>query len=171
MKLRFILFFSILVLLNGCFQQTNNKLNNGTAWAVGSFDSNGKRIYFSATSERGTPITYTDGPMMGMMMGGGNLSCASCHGVDAKGGKHVMQMEVMDAPDIRWSALSSDHHEMGKTVNKTMPDSKAYDFEDFRNALEFGKHPDGDILSKDMPRWKMTDEDLKDLMTYLKSLQ
>ena len=82
-----------------------------------------------------------------------------------------MHMEVMDAPDIRWSALSSDHHEMGDTGNKTMTPAKAYDFEDFKNSVENGKHPDGDVLKTDMPRWKMSDADLADLMNYLKSLQ
>lgn len=171
MKLRIILALSIPILLSGCYQQTDKKLNNGTAWAVGSFDSNGKQIYLSATSKNGTSITYTGGPSTGMMMTGGNLTCASCHGVDAKGGKHIMQMEVMDAPDIRWIALSNDHHEMGDAGNKTLTPAKAYDFEDFKNSVENGKHPDGDVLETDMPRWKMSDADLTDLMNYLKSLQ
>ena len=31
--------------------------NSGTAWGTGSFRSNGERIYFTATSERGTEIS------------------------------------------------------------------------------------------------------------------
>ncbi len=73
----------------------------GTAWGVGSFDSNGERIYFTATSDRGTTITYTGGPVSGMMMGAGYLACASCHGPDGRGGQHIMHMQTMDAPDIR----------------------------------------------------------------------
>jgi hypothetical protein len=34
----------------------------GTAWGVGAFQSNGERIYFTATSERGSSITYTSDP-------------------------------------------------------------------------------------------------------------
>jgi hypothetical protein len=45
-----------------------------------------------------------------------------------------------------------------------------YDFDDFRNSVENGKHPDGDEVKKDMPRWQMNDADLKDLMNYLKTL-
>ncbi len=171
MKLRIIFAFSILFLLSGCYQQTDKRISNGTAWAVGSFDSNGKQIYLSATSESGTPITYNGGPAMGMMMTRGNLACVSCHSVDGKGGKHTMQMEVMDAPDIRWSTLSSDQQDKGESANKTITQSNAYEFEDFKNDLEYGKRPDGEVLSKDMPRWNMSDADLKDLMTYLKSLQ
>ena len=46
--------------------------NSGTAWGTGAFRSNGERIYFTATSERGTEISYTNGPGSNdwMMMGG-----------------------------------------------------------------------------------------------------
>ncbi len=171
MKTRIILILSIPVLLYGCSQTSDKGLGNGTAWAVGSFDSNGKQIYLNSTSQRGTPITYTGGPVMGMMMTGGNLACASCHGIDGKGGKHVMHMEVMDSPDIRWTALSMHHHDKGEADSLKQHNEEVYTFENFKNSVENGKHPDGDEVSKDMPRWKMSDADLKDLMDYLKSLQ
>ena len=170
MKLKIIFVLVIALLLIGCNSQSDQSKGNGTSWGLGSFDSNGKRIYFTATSERGSTITYTDGPSMGMMMMGGNLTCASCHGTDARGGKHNMNMETMDAPDIRWSALSGEHHE-GQMDTEKHGENVEYNFETFRNAVEGGKHPDGDKLKEDMPRWKMSDEDLQDLMEYLKSLQ
>ena len=74
--------------------------------------------------------------------------------------------EVMDAPDIRWSALSSGHH--AEELKAEHHDH--YEFEDFKNSVENGRHPDGDQLSDDMPRWHLSDADLKDLMNYLKSL-
>jgi cytochrome c1 len=49
--------------------------------------------------------------------------------------------------------------------------NEVYTFEAFKGSVENGKHPDGDVVSKDMPRWKMSDADLKDLMNYLKSMQ
>ena len=171
MKFRTTIFFSITILFLGCNPNTYKGMENGTAWATGSFDSNGERIYYTATSDRGTSIDYTGGPMMGMMMMGGRLACVSCHGTDAKGGRHMMHMEVMDAPDIRWSALSSGHHDEKEVESQHEGDNDKYDFKDFKNSVENGKHPDGDVLSEDMPRWKMSDEDLKDLMNYLKSLQ
>jgi mono/diheme cytochrome c family protein len=170
MKVKVIFSLVIAVLLIACNSQTDQGKGNGTTWGVGSFDSNGKRIYFTATSERGSAITYTGGPSTGMMMMGGNLTCASCHGTDARGGKHTMHMETMDAPDIRWSALSGEHHEE-KTDTGEQHKHMAYNFVAFKNSVERGKHPDGDELKKDMPRWKMSDEDLRDLMDYLKSLQ
>ena len=60
----------------------------GTAWGTGAFSSNGERIYFTSTSDRGSPITYTGGPTSGMgMMMDGQLACSSCHGPSGKGGK------------------------------------------------------------------------------------
>ncbi|MFO7791221.1 MAG: c-type cytochrome [Bacteroidales bacterium] len=165
-----ILITSMIFLFFGC----NAQVNNGITWGTGSFDSDGERIYFTATSERETPITYTGGTAMDMMMMGGHYACVSCHGRDARGGRHMMHMEVMDAPDIRWSALSSDHHhgeeEHAEGEQEEPEHTEEYTFEDFKNAVEKGQHPDGDKISTDMPRWKMSDADLRDLMNYLKSL-
>lgn len=168
-KIKVILVLSIAVLLVGCNSKTDQNNSDGTAWGVGSFESNGKRIYFTATSERGTPISYKGGPVSGMMMMGGNLACVSCHGTDARGGTHKMHLETMDAPDIRWSALSGEQHEEQADMEENHK-HESYNFEAFRNAIEGGKHPDGDKLKEDMPRWNMSDEDLQDLMNYLKSL-
>ena len=168
MKFLFFSIVSVALLLFGC----NQPINNGTTWGVGSFDSNGERIYFTATSERGTPITYTGGPIQGMMMTGGNLACVSCHGTDARGGRHVMHMETMGTPIIRWTALSSGHDLGGAGHSDSEQEHlEAYTLENFRNAVENGKHPDGDEFSKDMPRWKMSEAELRDLMDYLKTLK
>jgi hypothetical protein len=36
--------------------------SNGIGWGSGVFGSNGERIYFTATSDRGTDISYSGGP-------------------------------------------------------------------------------------------------------------
>jgi cytochrome c oxidase subunit 2 len=127
----------------------------GTAWGAGAFRSNGERIYFTATSERGTAITYTGGPASsGWMMGSGQLACASCHGTDGRGGVHRMGMnQVMDAKDIRWSVLQGE-----------------FDPEKFRLAVVKGQDPDGTQLKSDMRRWTISDDDLADVIVYLKTL-
>jgi cytochrome c oxidase subunit 2 len=170
MIFKIIFVLGVTLLLTDCNYQTDQDKGNGTSWGVGSFDSNGKRIYFTATSEGGSAITYTRGPSNGMMMMGGSLSCASCHGTDARGGKHTMHMETMYASDIRWSALSGEHNVEHADTGEQHK-HLAYNFEAFRNSVERGKHPDGDELQKDMPRWNISDKDLQDLMDYLKSLQ
>ena len=129
--------------------------SGGTGWGIGAFRSNGERIYFTATSERGTEITYTGGPTSsGWMMMGGRLACVSCHGPDGRGGKHSMgMMQVMDSKDIRWSALTPE-----------------FNAEKFKLAVTKGQDPDGSQLKADMPRWNISDDDLTDLIAFLKTL-
>jgi hypothetical protein len=73
-----------------------------------------------------------------------------------------MHMRLMKAPDIRYAALA------------TMPElkgrSRPYDLEDFRKTVESGRHPDGEELDADMPRWQMGEADLGDLFAFLKTL-
>ncbi len=135
-------------------------------WWGGDFASNGERIYFTATNERGEFITYSGGPAVGMM-GRMPLACVSCHGPDGRGGRFVMHMQPIDAPDIRYEALASEeeHEEEGEGHGE-----EGYDLETFRLAVVEGKHPNGDPLDRNMPRWNLSDEDLADLFEYLKSL-
>jgi mono/diheme cytochrome c family protein len=134
-------------------QALMNQISGGMG-AV-TFRSNGERIYFTATSERGAAITYTGGPASGgLMMMGGQLACVSCHGPNGRGGKHSMgMMQVMDAKDIRWSVLQPE-----------------FDAEKFRLAVVKGQDPDGTQLNSDMPRWNISIDDLADLIAFLKTL-
>ncbi len=145
----------VTLLLAACASRPQSVGSSGTAWGTGAFRSNGERIYFTATSERGTAITYTSGPASsGWMMGDGRLACASCHGPNGRGGVHNMDMmRTMNAKDIRWSALQSE-----------------FDAEKFRLAVAKGQDPDGTQLNTDMPRWNIGDDDLADLSAYLKTL-
>jgi hypothetical protein len=143
-----------------------------TAQTTRTFNSNGERIYLTSTSDRGTNITYTNGPSSGMMgggsqggmmgggsqggmMGGGKLACASCHGFNGRGGTSTMMgMQKINAPDIRWLTLKSE-----------------FDAEKFRLAVTKGQDPDGKKqLNNYMPRWNIGNDDLVDLITYLKTL-
>ena len=149
-----------ILVLTGCASSASPKGrgmpgSDGTAWGTGAFRSNGERIYFTATSERSTAITYTDGPASSSwMMMDGQLACVSCHGPNGQGGKHSMgMMQEMDAKDIRWSALQDE-----------------FDAEKFRLAVVEGQDPDGTQLNTDMPRWNIGDDDLADLFTFLQSL-
>ena len=87
-------------------------------------------------------------------MMGGQLACVSCHGLSGKGGEHSMgMMQVMDAKDIRWSVLEDE-----------------FDAEKLRLAVVNGEDPDGTQLNSDMPRWNISDNDLTDLIIFLKTL-
>ena len=150
-----LLAFIACLLLGACASRPQSAGPSGTAWGKGAFRSNGERIYFTATSDRGTAITYASGPGSGSwMIEDGRLACASCHGPNGRGGEHNMgMMRVMTAKDIRWSALQGE-----------------FDAEKFRLAVTKGQDPDGTQLKTDMPRWNIGNDDLADLIVYLKTL-
>ena len=131
---------------------------------------NGERIYFTATNSDGEWIEYSEGPDFGDMMMGSYLTCASCHGPEARGGYHVMHMTPMDAPDIRYNTLINEEDEHGETVDEHEDEHSEYDVEDFRKAVIEGNHPSGEPLSRLMPRWEMSESDLKDLFEFLKTI-
>lgn len=162
------------LLLAACASRSPPARPGGTAWGVGAFGSNGERIYFTATSDRGATIAYAGGPASGMMMGGGSLACASCHGAGGRGGVHTMHMQTMNAPDIRWSVLAGEmegeHGGESEAEGGHGEMEAGYDLETFGLAVVEGKHPDGTPLSANMPRWNIGDEDLADLAEYLKTL-
>lgn len=82
-----------------------------------------------------------------------------------------MHMQVMNAPDIRYSALLGEAEEHEEDSDNAHDDEHAgYDFEDFRLAVLEGKHPEGKLLDTDMPRWQMDYDDLADLFTFLKEI-
>jgi hypothetical protein len=151
-------FSLVLVACSSLFQSSSSRLKDETP----NID-NGERIYFKADSRRSGSISYTGGPAMGGMMMGSYLTCASCHGPNAEGGRHTMMMTVMDAPDIRYVALSSEMDEHGG-------EDFEYDLATFRKAVVDGRHSDGDSVSPLMPQWKMSDADLADLFAFLQSL-
>jgi cytochrome c553 len=154
------------LLLAACGTSAGGATRPGTAFAPGSFSSNGEQIYFTSIDTSGHQIAYTGGPAMGGMMSGGYLACVSCHGPNGRGGVHQMGMQTMDAPDIRWSALIT-----MEAQDKGLPAGQgSYDLALFRQAVVDGKDAAGDALSNDMPRWQMNDQDLSDLATYLQSL-
>jgi len=138
----------------------------GATTASGADPANGEQIYFTSTDKKGNRIEYTGGPNFGGMMMGAYLTCAACHGPDAHGGQHVMHMQTMYAPPVYYAALTS---MMAEESGGTQA-AGGYTLEDFRQAVVDGKHPDGDTLDNDMPRWQMSNQDLADLFAFLKTI-
>ncbi|MGQ9626654.1 MAG: c-type cytochrome [Anaerolineae bacterium] len=134
----------------------------GQPWGAAvptEFSSNGEQIYFTSTSQRGTPILSDMG--MGMMS---MMTCASCHGPDGQGGRIWMMMRAFVAPDIRYKTLTSREHAEEEK-------HKPYTDEDIKRAITRGVEPDGEMLDWPMPRWTMSEEDLNDLLEFLKTLE
>ncbi len=162
---RFLLLFGIALLLGGCIG-TGFGSSGPSPFGRGSFRSNGERIYYTGTSANGR-ISYKGGGLGGIMGGGmmgGRLACADCHGDDGRGGAHFMHMTRMDAPDIRWSTLTSTEHDGAEM------DHPPFDAASFKSAVTRGIDPGGDPLDGDMPRWRMSDQDIADLIAFLKEL-
>lgn len=119
-----------------------------------NFSSNGERIYFTATSSSGKPITATMGKMK---MTTPMMACVDCHGEDGKGGTVRMPMGSFKAPNITYKELTEE-------------EKPPFTDEDIKKAITKGIEPDGEHLKFPMPQWSMAKEDLKDLVDYLKTL-
>jgi hypothetical protein len=134
-----------------------------TAATIAGDVKDGEQLYFRAVDLRGNNISYTGGPAYGGMMRGSYLTCASCHGPAAHGGKHVMMMgQEMDASPIYYDALAQmAQKDAGKST---------YTLDDFHKAVIQGQDIDSSALSQDMPRWQMSDQDLIDLFAFLKTI-
>lgn len=138
------------------------------------YDSNGEQIFFTGTSQSNTPITFDmNGGMMGGMMGG-NMACADCHGPGGRGGEVQMMMVSFNAPDIRYTTLTSEEMAHEHDEEDAQGDEEAhppYTDETIKRAITQGVDPAGDPLEWPMPRWSMSDADLNDLIAYLKTLE
>ncbi|MHB8867286.1 MAG: c-type cytochrome [Thermoleophilia bacterium] len=101
------------------------------------------------------------------MMGGSGLGCADCHGRDGRGGRvSMMMMGSFEAPDIRWSTLTSTEMEHAEGEAAHPP----FDRDSFARALRDGVEPDGGELKSPMPRWRVSDAQVDALIEYLQGL-
>lgn len=126
--------------------------------------SNGERIYYTGVSVKTGPIPTTGGPMW---MAHGGVGCVVCHGVHGRGGVPVM-MGTAIPEDIRYSVLTKGE-EPGK--GKQEMDHPPYSDALIKRAITQGIDPVGKPLDWMMPRWQLSDQDLNDLIAYLKTLQ
>ena len=122
-------------------------------------ETRGKAIYRQGESAAGRAIAAQ---VAGGEFGASLFPCATCHGAEGRG---VPEGTIVPA-DVRWSALSN---------ILVPPDGRGrrrprYDKASFARALEHGVDPGGERLSPVMPRYRMSDADLSDLIAYLKRL-
>lgn len=119
------------------------------------YASPGERIFLTATDETGNSLQakldISGMPMQGMMSR--RIACVNCHGEDAKG-DFLFPDGTTKSADIRWITL----------------ESEGFDSATFKSAVTQGKDEKGAALSAWMPRWTITDTQLKDLEAYLKTL-
>ncbi len=130
-----------------------------------SYTSNGERIYYLGIDGDGQKIPSKGGPHWLRVMGG---SCVNCHGPEGKGGLPVM-MGTQIPSDIRYSALVSGKHH-GEAEGKEKGEEQAYTDANIKRAIREGVDPSGKQMDRTMPRWKISDQDLDDLLDYLREL-
>jgi cytochrome c oxidase subunit 2 len=128
-----------------------------------TFASSGERLFLTGTDTNGSPVPRAGGAAAGMMNGGGG--CAGCHGTDGRGRTISSMMGSFTAPDIRWSVLASP----GGTESDGSA-STPFDETSFARAVRDGLDPEGQPLKAPMPRWRLTDLQMRDLLAYIKTL-
>jgi cytochrome c oxidase subunit 2 len=128
---------------------------NGAGTSLGRYSSAGERIFQTGLNASGNPIPRTSLPISEgfLMMGGGG--CASCHASDGHGGTVSMMMGYITTPDITYDALKSEDYDSDSSIARAIVD---------------GLDEDGHPLERTMPRWKMTDAEVTDVISYLKEL-
>jgi len=130
------------------------------------YSSNGERIYFTAESSSGEPITYSGS--IRMMH---SITCANCHGPDGKGGRVNMMMSYFDAPDITWDNLTEEEHSKDEEGEEKHEEHPPYNEDTLKSAITRGINPAGEPLDEEMPRWRMSGQDLDDLVEFIKTLE
>lgn len=153
-------------MMGGGYYGEGGMMGSGYVYPYGvdlktDFDSNGETVYYTGYNESGSRISFTYGPNWLYVHGG---SCVNCHGVDGKGGVPIMMSYVIP-PDITYDSLTSEDHEM-----EDGEEHEAFTDEDIMVAIRDGVEPSGEELDLAMPRWQMSDEDLNDIVAYLKEL-
>lgn len=106
--------------------------------------NNGQAIFQTGIDSAGKQITAANPPL--------RSSCAACHGANGAGGVHLPGGAV--SADLRHSAL---------VVGQKHPYTLAL----LERAISTGIDNDGQPLNPVMPRWRLSDQDLNDVATYV----
>jgi mono/diheme cytochrome c family protein len=127
--------------------------------------SNGEQIYYTGVSQKNGPIPRIGGPPWVQHVG---VGCVACHGVQGRGGVPVM-MGTAIPEDIRYTVLTaSEHREDGE---KKEMDHPPFTDATIKQAITQGVDPANKPVDWTMPRWQMADQDLNDVLEYLKTLR
>ena len=124
-------------------------------YSKSSYKSNGERIYLTGENEKGERISNSMMPSGGHMAQMMRMGCANCHKASGKGGLLFPDGKTKSA-NITWEHLKK--HDPPYTEGP------------LKKAITKGLEPDGEKLRSYMPRWDMSEDDLEDLIEYLKSL-
>ncbi len=113
--------------------------------------ANGGSIYLEGKDLQGKMIPISGGPAWFLKDGGG---CAVCHGEKGEGGKPIHGLKIVP-PNIRKAVAKG----IGGMSEK-----------DFGKLIRWGEIGGGKSLSYEMPRFDLTDEEVRDLLAFIRKL-
>ena len=121
----------------------------------------GRQIYLLGTSPSGGEITAVMSDA-GVEVPASTVPCAGCHGRDGKGNREG----GVYPSDLTWAALT-------KPYGVTHPGGRkhpAYDVRTLKRSITLGIDPAGNPLHVAMPRFRMSLQDMEDLIAYVRQL-
>lgn len=120
-------------------------------------EGRGEWIFRTGTDlTTGQPIPRTGGMMMA-------TGCAACHGTNGQG----LRTPMFVSPNVAYRNLTD-------PAGMLEPDGSrgpTYTEAQIKRAITQGIDAEGQPLAWPMPRWQMTDQEMNDLLAYLKTLQ
>ena len=120
----------------------------------------GKQIYLRGTSASNREITAT---LNQIEVPASTVTCAGCHGMRGEGNTEG----GVTAGNLTWSNLVKPYGHTHTTGRKHRPFTES----SFTRAVVNGLDSDGNDLLVAMPRFKLTAEDMADLIAYVKRLE
>lgn len=128
--------------------------------AAPSPEERGRRIYREGISPSGGEIVAVMGP--GVEVPAAAMPCSGCHGRDGRG-----RPEGGVTPsDLTWDSLTRPYGVTHPSGRKHPP----YDERSLKKAIAVGLDPAGNSLHVSMPRFRMSHQDMADLLAYLRLL-
>jgi len=121
----------------------------------------GRRIYEEGVNPTGGEITAVMGDE-GVEVPASAVPCASCHGRDGKGRPEGGVVPT----DLTWANLSKPYGLVHPSGRK----HPAYDVRTLKRAISLGIDPAGNKLHLVMPRYRLSLQDMEDLVAYLQQL-
>lgn len=137
---------------------SQQKANN--ARTLTEQERRGKAIYLRGTSDAGRDITALVGELD---VPGATLTCAGCHGTRGEGRTEG----GVTAGNLTWSNLIKPYGHTHPTGRK----HGAFTEASFARAVLHGIDPAGNEMLVAMPRYRMSSEDMADLVAYLKRIE
>ena len=119
----------------------------------------GRQIYQKGESPSGREIVAEIG---GSSVAASVMPCTNCHGPDGRGSTEG----GVTPTSLRWADLSRPYEVASPSGRR----HTGYDRQSFRIALAAGRDPGGNRIGEAMPRFRISEPDLDDLLAWLRRI-